>query len=297
MRNLVPQGPTLWSMTETSPNRSALLRELGAELKRAREATGLGQRELAKAAEISTHSRISEQEYGKRLLSMEELSRIFEVVDLPDSERERLLGLARAAEGPGQLNTGQPGISATLAQLIDHERAATRITDASPLLIPGLLQTSAYARAIMGDAPYSELRVTLRSGRRDILTRPRDPVQLLALIDSEALARPVASPQVMLDQLRHILHLAELDNVTVQVVSSMAPGYHPMLAGPFEIISFEKASPIVLLDHHASSTFLWKDDVLKFVEAAEEIRTKVAMTPEESARVIAYIVNGLETTK
>jgi transcriptional regulator with XRE-family HTH domain len=283
-------------MTETSPSRSALVRELGAEVKQAREGAGLGQRELAKAAEISSHSRISEQESGKRLLPPDELGRIFTALGLPDSERERLLGLARAAEGPGQLNTGQPGIDATLAQLIDHERAATRIIDASPLLIPGLLQTSAYARAIMGDEPDSELRVTLRSGRRDILIRPRDPVQLFALIDSEALVRPIAPPLVMLDQWRHILQLAELDNVTVQVVSSMVPGYHPMLAGPFEVIFFEKAAPIVLLDHYASSAFLWKEDALKFVEAAEEIRTKVAMTPEESTRVIADIVRGLETT-
>lgn len=52
----------------------------------------------------------------------------------------------------------------------------------------------------------------------------------------------------------------------------------------------------MLLDHHASSTFLWRDDVQKFIEAAEMIRKQVAMTPEESTGAIADIVNGLETT-
>ncbi|HEX5115104.1 MAG TPA: helix-turn-helix transcriptional regulator [Pseudonocardiaceae bacterium] len=282
-------------MAETS--RSASLRALGAELRQAREAADLGVRALAKAAEISTHSRISELEAGKRLLSPPELARILDALVLPVDERERLLGLARAADGgAGQLNVGRPGISATLEQLIDHERAAQRITDASPLLIPGLLQTSDYARAIMGDEPDSELRVTLRAGRRDILTKS-DPVELLALIDSEAFVRPVAPPRVMLDQLKHVLQLAERPNVTVQVVSSTTPGYHPMLAGAFELLQFEKATPIVLLDHHSSSVFLWQDsDVQRYVEAAEKLRTQVAMTPDESIGAIANIVNGLETT-
>jgi transcriptional regulator with XRE-family HTH domain len=282
-------------MAETS--HSALLRELGAEIQQARRAAGLGVRELARAAAISTHSRVSELEGGKRLLPVEELVRIFDAIGLAVGERERLLGLARTADGPGQLNVGGSGISQTLAQLIDHERSATKITDASPLLIPGLLQTSDYARAIMGDEPDTELRVALRSGRRDILTRARNPVQLLALIDSEALIRPVVPVQAMLDQLRHVLQLAELSNVTVQIVSSTKPGYHPMLAGPFELIQFAKATPVVLLDHHRSSAFLWQEaEVQAFVEAAEWIRTQVAMTPEKSIKVIAELVNGLETT-
>jgi transcriptional regulator with XRE-family HTH domain len=281
-------------MAETS--RSALLRELGAELAGVRRTAGLGVRELARLADISTHSRVSELESGKRLLAADELERIFEALAVSPSDRERLLSLARSAEGPGQLNVGLPGIHATLAQLIDHERAAIRITDASPLLIPGLLQTSDYARAIMGGRPDLELRVTLRSGRRDILTRAREPVELLALIDSEALVRPVAPPRVMVDQLRHILELAARPNVTVQVVSSTVPGYQPMLAGPFELMEFAKAQPIVLLDHHRSSAFLWEpEDVAEFAEAAEVIR-KIAMTPARSAEVIEQLANGMETT-
>jgi hypothetical protein len=120
---------------------------------------------------------------------------------------------------------------------------------------------------------------------------------MIALVDSEALIRPVASPDVMADQLRHLLRLAELPNVTVRVVSSTTPGYNAMLAGPFELIKFPKAGPVVLLDHHRSSAFLWEpDDVAAFIEAADKVREEVAMTPEESAEVIADIVNGMEKT-
>lgn len=282
-------------MVENTPS-EALLRELGAEVRQLRERAGLSQRELARQARISAHSRVSEMESGKRLLAMSELERIFDQLGADASERERLLDLARSAESPGELLVGSPGVSRTLAQLIDYERVATRIVDASPLLIPGLLQTSDYARAIMGDEPDSELRVALRSGRRDILTR-RNPVELLALIDSEALVRPVVHSDVMADQLRHILRLAELPNVTVQVISSTTPGYHAMLANAFELIEFAKARPVVLLDHHRSSAFLrQEDDVAIYAESAEHIRRKVAMTPQHSVEVIANIVRGMETT-
>lgn len=275
---------------------SGLLRELGAEVRAAREQLGLSQRELASEAGVSAHSRVSELEAGKRLLTKAELERIIDRLTETPAERERLLDLAKSAEGPGELYAGQPGIGHTLAQLIDYERIATRIVDASPLLIPGLLQTSDYARAIMGDQPDSELRVALRSGRRDILTR-RNPVELLALIDSEALVRPVAPPDVMADQLRHVMRLAELPNVTVQVISSTTPGYHAMLSNAFELIEFAKARPVVLLDHHRSSAFLrQQDDVAAYAAEAEHIRRKVAMTPAESSRVIANIVRGMETT-
>ena len=171
-----------------------------------------------------------------------------------------------------------------------------RITDASPLLIPGLLQTSHYAKAIMNGESDTDMRVTLRAGRRDILTR-RNPCELVAFIDSEALIRPVGPPDVMADQLRHVLELAERPNVTVQVVSSTHPGFHPMLGGAFELIEFAKARPVVLLDHQRSSTFLWEEaEVLEYIEMAERIRREVAMTPKESVEVIAGIVHGMETT-
>lgn len=276
---------------------SAALRELGAELRHAREAAGISQRELARLAGISANSRVSEMESGKRLLTTAELGRIFEQLAVAAADRERLLGMARDAAGVSvEFNVGTPGIGRTLVQLIDHERVAQRIVVVSPLLIPGLLQTSDYTRVIMAGAPDSELRVALRSGRRDILTR-RNPVELVALIDSEALIRPVAPPDVMADQLRHLLAMAERPNITVQVASSTAPGYHPMLAGPFELIEFPKGRPIVLLDHHRSSAFLLhEDDVTQFIEAADMVRQEVAMTPKESAEVIASIVHGMETT-
>lgn len=270
-------------------------RELGAELKALRDAAGLTLRQLEERVPFS-NAKISLIENGHRLPSTEDLATLLDALNVYGEQRERIMGIRRDADdAPGQINAGAPTIGPKLAQLIDYERTASRIVDVAPLLIPGLLQTSDYARAIMGDAPSAETRVALRSGRRDILTR-RTPVELLALIDSEVLVRPVAPAPVMVDQLHHLLDMAKRPNVTIQIVRSTRPGWTPLLAGPFELIEFPRAKPLVLLEHHRSSLFLWEEeDVKEFTDAAEEIR-KAAMTPAESTGVIEDIVNGMETT-
>lgn len=272
----------------------ARARELGAELRELREAQNLGVRELARRAELTTHARISQWENGQRLPDAEDLHKVLDQLGVNDDDRDRLIGMVREASGLGEAYSGMPGTGRVLTDLIEYERRATMITDVAPLVIPGLLQTSDYARAIIGQGPNVETRVALRSGRRDVLTRG-NPVHLVTYIDSEVLVRPIAPQHVMVEQLRHLLSMAQRPNVTLQLVSSTRQGWHPMLAGPFELIEFPKAGPIVLLEHHRSSLFLWKkEDVQEFVAASAEIQ-KAAMTPAESAEAIAFIVNGTET--
>ncbi|CAM3774911.1 helix-turn-helix transcriptional regulator [Kibdelosporangium persicum] len=276
--------------------KSAALRELGALLRSARKQAQLTQRALASAAGFKAHSRISEIENGESAIpSTGEVERLLDALGTDLDERERAIGLlAQATDNPSQLSVGPAVINETMVQLIDHERAARRITAAGPLLLPGLVQTSDYSRAIFGGMSDIEAHVALRAGRRDILVR-RNPVDLFALIDSEALVRPVIPPDEMAYQLRHILKLAELPNVVVQVVPSLTTGYHPMLAGQFELIEFATASPIVLLDHHYASVILRDpDEVAKYVEDAEYLRTKVALSPDESVKLIAEILYGME---
>jgi len=267
--------------------------ELGAGLRALRERAELTTRALAWRVEASA-ANVSNWERSERLLSEERLIKILEVLQAPDDERERLLGLRRQAEGPGQLVSGAPSIGPQLAKLIEHEQVARSITDVAPLLIPGLLQTSDYARATLTDQRDVDTRIALRIGRRDVLTRTRQPAELVALIDSEALIRPVASPHVMADQLRHLLRMAELPNVTIQLVSSTASGYNPMLTGPFILLEFPTAPPIVHVEHYQASAFIWENEDVHGFQAAVEKIHNVAMTPADTARVIAELVNGME---
>lgn len=272
-------------------------RELGALLKAARTKAGLTQRDLRSKAGFKSHSRISEIETGVTVPSANEIERLLDALEITDlDKRESALGLlAQATGNPGELTVGPAIISETLVQLIGHERASRRIITGSISVLSGLLQTAATARAIHGDSAEAEARVALRVGRRDILMRSRDPVELVALIDSEALLRPIVDGDDLIEQVNHILDLGRRPNVTVQIVESTTRGFHPLLAGQFELIEFPTASPIVFLDHYRASVFVRNpEDVAAYMEAAEYLRKEVAMSPEDSSELIADIVRGME---
>lgn len=269
--------------------------QLATGLRTLRDRSELSTRAVAAAIGASA-ANVSNWERGERLLSEERLVQLLDVLEASDDERERLLGLRRQADGPGQLVAGAPSIGPQLARLIELEQVATDIIDVAPLVLPGLLQTSDYARATLARHRDVETRVALRVGRRDVLTRTRQPARLDALIDTEVLVRHIAPPHVMADQLRHLQRMAELPNVSIRLVSSTTAGYNPMLAGPFIVLRFPTAPDIVHVEHYQASAFIWQEeDVRGFLAAVEEIH-QVAMTPADSARVIAEIVDGMETT-
>lgn len=276
-------------------SRPATARELGAALREHRKAAGLSLRALEKLVDMS-NAKLSLWENGHRLPSLDDLGDVLDALGVAGDERERLLGMRREAEGPGLLLAGAPTIGAQLAKLIEQEQVARRITEVAPLLVPGLLQTADYARAILSEHPDTDTRVALRMGRREILTRSRQPVEFHALIDDEVLVRHIAPQPVMAEQLRHLLRMADLPNLTIQLVHSTQAGYTPMLAGPFILLEFDTAPPIVHLEHHSASASLWEEaDVRSFGDAVEHI-TEVAMTPDRTSEVIEELVNGMETT-
>ncbi len=273
----------------------AAARELASGLRRLRIDNGMTNRVLADAIGASS-ANVSHWERGERLPDEARLTSILDALGATDDDRERLLGLRRQANGPGQLVSGTPSLAEQLARLVEHEQVARRITDVAPLLIPGLLQTGDYARATLIHQRDIETKTALRVGRREVLTRTRNPVELVAYIDSEVLVRPIAPPHVMVDQLRHLLAMAELSNVTIRLVSSTTPRYTPMLTGPFILFEFTTARPIVHVEHYRASAFLWEDtDVRGFIAAAELIHNN-AMTPAATAEVIAELADGLEMT-
>lgn len=140
-------------------------RALGAELRECRDNSGLSVRALAQKLGIA-HVRVSRYEGGTSVPDAEEVASYLTAVGVNGTARQRLVQLAREVGEPNWLTTGVSGIQQELTTLIEFERTATDITDVSPLLVPGLLQTSDYARALMTDMPLGEVekRVMLRLG-------------------------------------------------------------------------------------------------------------------------------------
>lgn len=271
-------------------------RLLGAWLRDARRAANLGTRELARILDLP-HSYISRWETAERMPRPEDVATVLTAVGVNGSERERLVNLARAATEPNWVTVGEPGASEALAALLEFEQTAKHLVEWSPLVIPGLLQTGDYTRAIMHDGGVPQQlitpRVRVRLSRRDVLTR-RDAVSFHALIGHEALRQIIGGKDVMIDQLRELLQFAQRPSVTLQVVRT-GHGWHPGIAGPFELLEFESGRPIIHLEHLRSSLFLYEEeaDLQAYIDASAKI-AEVAMSPAESAELIAELITTLE---
>nr|CEL17626.1 Putative DNA-binding protein in cluster with Type I restriction-modification system [Kibdelosporangium sp. MJ126-NF4]CTQ91146.1 Putative DNA-binding protein in cluster with Type I restriction-modification system [Kibdelosporangium sp. MJ126-NF4] len=239
------------------------------------------------------HSTLSKWERGELLPKTEDVASILAKLGITGDERDRLLEMARHAHDPQWMAVGVPGIKQQLSALMEFEKEATEIVNCSPLLIPGPLQIGDYIRGIMGKRPQADTRVAMRLGRSDILTR-RNPVRFTALIGEAALTYQIGDADIMAAQLRHLLTMSERSNITIQVMPTNA-GYHPGMLGPFIALHFKKLRPIVHLEHFGASGFVYDDDdVHDFVEAAAHIATEIAMSPADSAGLIADVAHHTE---
>jgi transcriptional regulator with XRE-family HTH domain len=268
---------------------------LGTELRKVREEAGFGVRELADKIGIS-HSSLSRYENGSRSPEPENLATILGAIGVSPEKREELLALSREPDRANWLSVGMTEQQRQLGTLLDYEAEATVITNVAPLLVPGLLQTGAYARAIMeeGGVPAEEIstRVSVRLGRRDTLTR-KDPAELRAVIGEAVLRQDIGGPAVMHEQLQHLARMAELPNVEIRVIPTKCR-WNPAHDGPFALVEFSDKSPVVHLENRRAGLFFHEpEDTDIYVEAAEKV-LRAAMSLEDSARLIADIIKESE---
>ena len=252
-------------------------------------------REVARRLGIS-HSVVSYWETSKRVPRLEDVASYLTAIGVTGDDREAILALGRHAGDQDWLAVGLPGISQQLAGTMECERAAAAITDWSPHIVTGLLQTSDYARAIIGGGTLApaevEARVLVRMGRRDVITRS-NPVRLTAYLGEAALHEMIGGPRVMTDQLRFLVKLAESATITIQVVRS-SQGWHPGLEGPFVLYDFDGAPSIVLLAHYRTGAFVAEpDDVAGYKTAVDKI-DRLAMSPADSLTLISRTAHELE---
>lgn len=285
----------VWNMAGTTPK----ARAIGAELRRVREDAGLSARQLAEKLGLS-HTTVGRWEKGERVPRPVDVATVLSALDADNALREELVELSRSTDGQEWIAIGLPEQQRQLSALLEFERDAKSLTAVSSLLIPGLLQTSSYARAIIGagGVPEHEVepRVAVRIGRRDALTRQSpSPVQLNAVIDESALQRVIGGHQVMTEQLRFLLTAAEWPTVDLRVVPTETD-WHPGLEGPFLLVD-RGSSAVVQIESRRSSLFFHKpDDVNAYRDAVDWIRA-VALSPEESSQTIADALNAKEAAQ
>jgi transcriptional regulator with XRE-family HTH domain len=231
-------------------------RRLRSYLRRARHQAGLKQRDVAEAMEwsLSKLIRIESGSVGVSAADLRALLHHYGIVDA--AEVDRLLSLARAAKEQRGWWTGYREVtSQRYLAFLGYESAASVIQAFQPLVIPGLLQTEEYARAVLrahgGSAVDRRVEewVALRMRRQEELFERVDPPEIFFVIDEAALHRWVGGRDVMRRQLHRLKEDSGRDNVTIDVVPFSA-GAHPSMQGPFVILEFpdERDEDVLFLE-------------------------------------------------
>ncbi|MCT9082046.1 helix-turn-helix domain-containing protein [Streptomyces fulvoviolaceus] len=176
------------------------------------------------------------------------------------------------------------------AHAAELERLATTICEWAPAVVPGLLQTPGYARAIyLASNPlvadtYIEEMVGLRMERAQLLKDATRPVYW-ALLHETVLRVPVGSPAVMAQQLDHIAALVRSRQVLVQVLPFSA-GAHPQMGKMMTLMEFEDAPPTVYTEGVLSGNLLDDPAVVKQTQADYDLLRAAAASPEVSLALI-----------
>jgi transcriptional regulator with XRE-family HTH domain len=273
---------------------------LGAQLRQLREAKGLT-RAAAGYTIRASESKMSRLELGRvsfKDRDIRDLLMLYGVED-PD-EREGLLSLAKEANRPAWWQRYSDILPSWFQTYVGLEETATLIRTYEGHLVPGLLQTEDYARAVIfaglpGEPDVEVERwLRLRMDRQGLLTHV-DPPRLWAVVDEAALRRPIGGPEVMRAQLEYLITTMKLPNVTLQVIPFHA-GAHAALGQPFVILRF--ADPdlpdMVYLEQFTSG--LWLDKPVE-VDSYAQVMDRLAVQaddPDRTQEIITGILNDME---
>ncbi|MGK4595819.1 helix-turn-helix domain-containing protein [Amycolatopsis sp. w19] len=264
-------------------------RRLASELRRLREAADLTIDEVSEKLECSA-SKVSRIETGHVGVTPRDARDMLELYGIAGDEQEALVQLAREARKRGWWHAYNEVFTGTFVGL---EADASSLRAFQALLVPGLLQTERYAKAVIRamrpDAEDAEIRrrVAARMARQELLTDPSPP-EYWAVMDEAVLHRVVDGPEVMAEQLYRMVTMAAQPNVTVQIVPFGA-GAHPGMEGPFLIMGFPELADtdVVYVDSTSSGLYLEEPpDVRRYALMFDHLRA-AALKPDDSVEVIA----------
>ena len=266
-------------------------RRLGAELRRRREAAGVTIDGVAERLECSA-SKISRIETGHTSATPRDVRDMLEIYGVLGAECDELVQIAREARQKGWWH---PYSTVLTGAYVGLEAAAQSVRAYEQQVVPGILQTEEYAKAMIKaarpDITVDEVdrRVRVRLGRQSLLNQD-DPIELWVVLDEAVVSRPVGGDGVMRAQLERLVEASDLPNVTLQILPFEAGG-HAGMDGTFAILDFPEPSDpdVVYAENATGGLFLEKSDELrKYTFIFDHIRA-AALGPEESVAYIAKL--------
>ncbi|MCX5012563.1 helix-turn-helix transcriptional regulator [Streptomyces sp. NBC_00555] len=258
---------------------------LGAELRVARERAGLSQAELGEPLFVSG-SFIGQLEAGTRRMHIEFARQIDDILDT-NGFFARNCGAVAKSKYPDHF-----------AAAAEAEALAKGIREYAPQLIPGLLQTEAYARAVCRayqptatDETIDEL-VTNRLARAALLRNPTTPM-FWCVLDEAVLRRAGDNPAVLAEALRHIASLIRAHRIIVQVLPFSA-GFHAGLLGFLQLMSFEEAPPLAYIEGEGTGQLFDDPATVARHALTYDLLTASALSPEKSLALIESVAEDYE---
>jgi transcriptional regulator with XRE-family HTH domain len=271
---------------------------LGSQLRRLREAAGVTTEDAGNLIRGS-RSKISRMETGRVRFKVRDVADLLTLYGITDEPmRARFLTLARQSSKPDWWAKYCDVLPDWFETYLGLEAAASCIRSVETQFVPSLFQTEDYARAVIKlshqAATDGELddRVAVRIKRQDLLTRP-DPPKIWSIIDESVLRRPVARPAVMRAQFEHIIEVASMLQVTVQVMPFTRSGRSGE-SGSFSILRFQDRDlpDVVYIEHLTSAIYLeQRPDVEHYLEVMERL-SGLALPPDETMRFIEKAAQG-----
>lgn len=276
---------------------SPVHRALAAELRRLRELTGMPGDEVAARLKWSA-SKVSRIETHHSAVKQRDLDRLLDLYGVDDARRAQLAALAAEPEPRGWWNAYTDSIDSEYISYIAVEESASKVLCMSPELVHGLLQTEAYASAIM-DVAYGSPpsipprmirdRIDIRLRRQQLLGSPGR--KFTFVLDEATLLRRHGSAEVMRRQLAHIEQTSRLHGVTIRVLA--LDGNHPAAnPGAFAILVFEPVhdttvSDMVYRERLLASELVEEEAVTHGYRLAFERLSAAALDPDASRELIA----------
>ena len=284
-------SPALWQAGPT-----ALRIALGGHLRRLREAGGIT-REAAGNVIRASSSKISRLELGRVACKEYDVADLLTLYGVTNpQERQTLLTLVRRANAPGWWREYGDVLPSWFATYLGLEQAASVIRTYQPRLVPGLLQTEDYARAVMlrrhpqASADEIERRIAVRIARQAFLNQPGAP-ELWVALDEAALQRPPSDEELRRAELLHLIEMAQRPNITLQVVPFEAND-DDAVSGPFTILRFSEPDlpDVVYIEYLTNAICLdKKSDTVQYLAIMDNLCIQ-AMSPTETISLLQGII-------
>ncbi|MFI2708554.1 helix-turn-helix domain-containing protein [Micromonospora sp. NPDC018662] len=267
-------------------------RRLGNALKRAREAAGKTQEEAAEVID-SASSKVSRLELGQSGIRLTDLKLLLDFYGVTGEDAEPLRDLARAGRQRGRWSGYRNVVPDWFRQYLDLEADAAEIRWYQSEVIPGILQTEPYIRAMIGGEDV-EPQTAVRLERQKVIDRPDGP-ELNFILSESALRRDLGDRTAMREQLSQIAAVAKRSNVTIQIFPLDAETY-VVSSYNFIILRFgeEVASDVVYLETLTDADYLDSPEALRSYNRLWDGLRAAALGPAESRKLILRIADEMK---